>query len=128
VETFPALAGLLRITTKYQIQRPHAAIIEKLQSHWPSSLEKHDEKQATLRKHLLQKQQQQGAAVAENLVIHSASVISLLRECNYTSPDLLTPLFYDLSPQVWQFEALFSRVPYCTIVAFGHGTIYRRDE
>ena len=119
METFLALAGLLRIITKYQIQHPRAAIIGKLRSHWPSPLEKHDEKQATLRK----QQQQQGAAIAENLVVHSASVISLLRKRNYTSPDLLTPLFYDLSTGLAIWGSLF-KVP----VAFGHGTIYRRDE
>jgi hypothetical protein len=102
VETFPALAGLLRITTKYQIQRPRATIIERLQIQWPSSLEKHDEKQAALRERLLE-QQQQGGGVADNLSVHPASVIGVLRECNYTSPELLTPLFYDLSTRVWQF-------------------------
>jgi hypothetical protein len=50
VESFPALAGLLRITMKYQIQRPRAAIIESLKIQWPSFLEKH-QKQAALGKH-----------------------------------------------------------------------------
>jgi len=95
----------LRVATKYQIQRPRTAIIERLQIQWPSSLEKHDEKQAALRERLLQQQRQQGGGVAENLIVHPASVIGLLRECNYTSPELLTPLFYDLSTRVWQFEA-----------------------
>jgi hypothetical protein len=108
VESFPTLAGLLRIATKYRIQRPRTAIIERLQIQWPSSLEKHDEKQAAVHERLLHQQPQQGNGAAENLIVHPASVIGLLRECNYNNPELLTPLFYDLSTKVWQFEAPFT--------------------
>ena len=108
MESFSTVAGLLRIVTKYQIQRPRTAIIEWLQIQWPSSLEKHDEKQAAVRERPIQQQHQEGDDVAENFIVHPAGVIGLLRECNYNNPELLTPLFYDLSTKVWQFEAPFT--------------------
>ena len=45
-----------------------------------------------------------GAANAEeDLIVHPASVIGLLRECGYSDPQLLFPLFYALSRTTWQF-------------------------
>lgn len=40
----------------------------------------------------------------EYMVIHPATVIALLRECDYMSADLFAPLFYDLSTHLWQFS------------------------
>ncbi|PIL28926.1 hypothetical protein GSI_08973 [Ganoderma sinense ZZ0214-1] len=39
----------------------------------------------------------------EDLIVHPASVIGLLRECGYADPQLLFPLFYALSRTTWQF-------------------------
>ncbi|KAM5546012.1 hypothetical protein V8D89_000138 [Ganoderma adspersum] len=45
-----------------------------------------------------------GAANAEeDLIVHPASVIGLLRECGYADAQLLFPLFYSLSRTTWQF-------------------------
>ncbi|KAF8235508.1 hypothetical protein L208DRAFT_1256765, partial [Tricholoma matsutake] len=40
--TFPALASILRLSMKYQIERPQKAIFELLRREWPSTLEKYD--------------------------------------------------------------------------------------
>ena len=42
-------------------------------------------------------------SVEEDLIVHPASVISLLRSCGYTDASLLFPLFYALSCTTWQF-------------------------
>lgn len=97
VETFPRIAGLLRICTKYDVQRPRAAILERLRTEWPIALEKHDAKVEDLYRRL-----RMPGSVAEDLIVHPASVIALLRDCGYAGADLLTPLFYDLSTRVWQ--------------------------
>jgi len=97
VETFPRIAGLLRICTKYDVQRPRTAILERLRIEWPIALENHDAKVEDLYKRL-----RMPGGVAEDLVIHPAAVIALLRDCGYAGADLLTPLFYDLSTRIWQ--------------------------
>ena len=44
-----------------------------------------------------------GAAQKEDLIIHPASVIAVLRECGYRDAELLFPLFYALSRTTAQF-------------------------
>lgn len=102
VENLPALSGLLRLTTKYRVERPRVAILNRLRQEWPSSLAKHDEKMAEIAV-ARRARANPNTPLADDLTIHPTSVISLLRQCNYTSPDLLAPLFYDLSTRVWQF-------------------------
>lgn len=97
VETFPRIAGLLRICTTYDVQRPRSAILERFRVEWPISLEKHDAKIEDLYKRL-----RAPGNVAEDLIVHPASVIALLRDIGYSGTDLLAPLFYDLSTRVWQ--------------------------
>ncbi|KAI0356842.1 hypothetical protein OH77DRAFT_1423076 [Trametes cingulata] len=121
VETFPTLANLLRMATKYKVQRPCTDIISRIRAEWPSTLVQHDTKAAEARARLhklynsAQKQPagEQGPAYAgpahvpqpqqEDIIVHPAAVIALLRDCGYHDPDLLFPLFYALSRTTWQF-------------------------
>ncbi|KII91784.1 hypothetical protein PLICRDRAFT_173585 [Plicaturopsis crispa FD-325 SS-3] len=96
VETFPALAGLLRMSTKYQVLRPRDAILDRLRAEWPASLPAHDARKTAASAARL-------ANTSGALIFHPADVLALLRDCGYTSPDLLAPLFYDLSAGTWQF-------------------------
>ncbi|KAI0372570.1 hypothetical protein BV20DRAFT_903506, partial [Pilatotrama ljubarskyi] len=45
VETFPALANLLRMATKYKIHRPCTDIIARIRAEWPATLTQHDAKE-----------------------------------------------------------------------------------
>jgi len=102
--TFPALASILRLISKYQIERPRKAIFDLFRREWPSSLETYDAKMASQRVMMLA-----AGATPENFtVIHPATVIALLREYGYLSADLLAPLFYDLSTHMWQFATPIS--------------------
>lgn len=100
VESFPRIAGLLRICTKYDVQRPRTAILERMRAEWPIALEKHDAKVEDLYRRL-----RTPGSVAEDLIVHPSAVIALLRDCGYAGADLLTPLFYDLSTRIWQIGA-----------------------
>lgn len=80
------------MSTKYKVHRPRAALLDRLREEWPSTLSKHDIRTARL--------YSCGAST-----IHPARVISLLRECDYTSADLLTPLYYDLSNITQHFSS-----------------------
>ena len=97
--TFPALASILRLVMKYQIERPQKVIFELLRREWPSTLEKYDIKVNIERAAIAA----EGDSPEEYTIMHPTTVIALLRECGYVSADLLAPLFYDLSNQVWQF-------------------------
>jgi hypothetical protein len=103
-ENFPIIAGLLRMSTKYKLNRPRCAILDRLRLEWPSSLSKYDAKVASASNRACPPVE--GAAVIEDVSMHPASVISLLRECDYNSPDLLAPLFYSLSTFIPQFISL----------------------
>ncbi|KAL0958710.1 hypothetical protein HGRIS_014040 [Hohenbuehelia grisea] len=94
IETFPELAGLLRITTKYNLDRARALILARLRLEWPTTLAAHDIKRVAFAEKV--------RAQADDTIVHPAAVIALLRECGYTNMDLLAPLFYDLSTRVWQ--------------------------
>ncbi|KAF9490405.1 hypothetical protein BDN71DRAFT_1454254 [Pleurotus eryngii] len=97
VETFPSFAGLLRVTTKYKIERVRQLLINRLHEEWPSALDKHDAKVAAFSTRYLAQQNM------DDTIVHPASVIALLHDCAYTPPDLMGPLFYDLSKRTWQF-------------------------
>ncbi|KAL4262231.1 BTB domain-containing protein [Pleurotus pulmonarius] len=97
VETFPSFAGLLRVTTKYRIDRVRQLLINRLHEEWPSALDKHDAKVSAFSTRYLTQQNM------DDTIVHPASVIALLHDCSYTPPDLMGPLFYDLSKRTWQF-------------------------
>ncbi|KDQ56814.1 hypothetical protein JAAARDRAFT_194768 [Jaapia argillacea MUCL 33604] len=104
IETFPTLSAILRMSTKYGVEIPRQEILAKLREEWPSSLDKHDAKYAAFRLRINgQGQQNDPPLPVDDAIIHPAVVISLLRQCNYSDPDLLAPLFYDLSIRTWQF-------------------------
>lgn len=105
--TFPALASILRLSMKYQIERPQKAIFELLRREWPSTLEKYDAKMTAERATMAA----EGADPEEYTVIHPATVIALLRKCGYSSADLFAPLFYSLSTYLWQFANTVSPYP-----------------
>jgi len=92
------LAGLLRMSTKYKLERPRAAILDWLRLQWPSTLPKYEEKMASMSKRV-------GPSTEARLDLHPASIITLLHECDYDSPDLLVPLFYHLSTLITQFTS-----------------------
>ncbi|KAJ8520782.1 hypothetical protein ONZ45_g2412 [Pleurotus djamor] len=99
VETFPSFAGFLRVTTKYRVDRVRKLLLERLHQEWPSSYEQQLAKIASFSARYMARV----GLGAEDVIVHPASVIALLRDCNYTPPDLLAPLFYDLSTRTWQF-------------------------
>ncbi len=49
VETFPALATLLRMAKRYQIEKPCQDIVAHIHAEWPASLAQHDTKEAKLK-------------------------------------------------------------------------------
>lgn len=103
--------------TKYKIDRTCDDILQRIKQEWPRPLMEHDSKMLSARIQQAQNapyiaqngvnvpnpQYDANAAEQEDLIIHPGSVISLLRECGYDSPDLLAPLFYALSRGTWQF-------------------------
>jgi len=104
VENFPTLSALLRMSVKYQLDRPRPDIIRRIQEEWPVDLHSHDQKRAAFSAQLAQSCAANAAQHAqEDIIIHPASVIALLRECEYDAPDLFSPLFYALSRTTWQF-------------------------
>ncbi|KAI0761372.1 hypothetical protein BD413DRAFT_495714 [Trametes elegans] len=108
VETFPTLANVLRMARRYRIDRPCADIIARIRSEWPATLVQHNAKQSEASARLFQLysvagQPQEERKQEEDIIVHPASVIALLRECGYNDPDVLFPLFYALSRATWQF-------------------------
>jgi len=101
-ENFPTVAALLRTSTKYKLNRPRGAILELLRSEWPSTLPKYDAKAALAPRSVNPPAEE--SVFTKDLGIHPAGVISLLRECDYDSPDLLAPLFYSLSTCISKFS------------------------
>lgn len=97
------LAGLLRMSTKYNLERPRAAILDWLRLQWPSTLSKHDEKTASMSKRV--EPPTEAPVTVPDVDLHPASIIALLRSCNYDSADLLIPLFYHLSTLIAQFTS-----------------------
>ncbi|CCM04494.1 uncharacterized protein FIBRA_06674 [Fibroporia radiculosa] len=119
VENFTVLSGIFRMSSKYKIDRPRTDIIDRIQQEWPCLLEQHDAKYEAFRKRYEQTSSHisQGgqlvpnphydfavaAAAGEDIVVHPASVIALLREGGCNTPSILAPLFYALSCDTWQF-------------------------
>lgn len=127
------VATVLRMATKYKIERPCKDIIASIREQWPASLSRHDARDriptaampvhdkapAPGLAHHNEDVQQPAAGPSrhrnaphppprapsphEDLIVHPASVINLLRSCNQTSRSLLFPLFYALSCTTWQF-------------------------
>ncbi|KAI0708487.1 hypothetical protein C8Q76DRAFT_627189, partial [Earliella scabrosa] len=52
VETFPALATVLRMATKYNIERPCEDIVARIRAQWPATLSQHDAREAQHRAEL----------------------------------------------------------------------------
>lgn len=88
------------MSTKYELIRPRAVILDCLRSEWPYLLSNYDTKATSATKGV--DPLAWNPNVAEDN-IHPAGVISLLRECDYNSPDLLAPLFYSLSTLASKF-------------------------
>lgn len=116
VESAPLLSSILRMCTKYKIDRPCNDIIRRFRSEWPHKLVDHDAKTAALHEqqsraapYIVQNgvqvpnPQYDPNANEEDLIIHPGSVIALLRDCGYNTSEVLTPLFYALSRGTWQF-------------------------
>lgn len=82
---FSSIASLLRTSSKYEIRRPRDAILDLFRREWPSTLDLYDKKIAAR------------DPANEPDSVHPAAVIAVLRECGYSSPDLLVPLFYELT-------------------------------
>ncbi|KAL6304719.1 hypothetical protein BKA93DRAFT_749633 [Sparassis latifolia] len=116
VETYPALATLLCMTTKYQLARTRTEIIERIRREWPDTLTSHDTKMDERRrlhphpspflvmdgKVELNPLYNPTAAQHEELV-HPASVIALLRQTDCATPQVFAPIFYELSRCSWTF-------------------------
>jgi hypothetical protein len=112
VINFHHLTALLRVTTKYRMARCREEVLARLRLEWPATLPAHDVKVAAFGAGYHQQTNDvlahaampgQMAAPAEDLIVNPADVIALLRRCDYDEPDLLVPLFYDLSKRSWQF-------------------------
>ncbi|KAI0649710.1 hypothetical protein C8Q79DRAFT_1062187 [Trametes meyenii] len=115
VETFPTIANVLRMATKYRIERPREDIVARIRAEWPSTLAQHDAKETRVRAHLAKiyrdaetapgarQGQNPDASPEDDIIVHPAAVIALLRSCGYHDRDLLFPLFYALSRTTWQF-------------------------
>lgn len=95
------MSALLRTCTKYKLHRPKGAILDFLRSELPCTLVNYD---ANIAKGV-NPRADGAAAITENTGVHPAKMISLLRECDYSSPDLLVPLFYSLTTYIPQFTA-----------------------
>ncbi|CDO74323.1 hypothetical protein BN946_scf184570.g2 [Trametes cinnabarina] len=114
------------MATKYTINRPCTDILARIRAEWRATLAHHDAKEAENRARLArlygvadrsQSEPQHdaeeggrdqgegggGASHEEDIIVHPASVIGLLRQCGYNDPDLLFSLFYALSRTTWQF-------------------------
>ncbi|EKM57002.1 uncharacterized protein PHACADRAFT_254462 [Phanerochaete carnosa HHB-10118-sp] len=102
-ESFPLLSSLLQMCTKYEIERPRSEVIARIQANWPHDLAKHDAiVDARIRRYMNTHvhelpQNTLLCDVDEDMDLHPAAVISLLRQCGYTTPELLAALFYALS-------------------------------
>ncbi|KZT64974.1 hypothetical protein DAEQUDRAFT_814595 [Daedalea quercina L-15889] len=155
VVTFPVLANIFRMATKYRIGRARADILERIKEEWPFDLAKHDEKQnaktqaALRRKQEQQEQQRQAMAGApgalggaqldaailleqEELAVPPAAVITLLRDGGCADKEILAPLFYALSCSTWQLAlgALghrISQLPHADIERFITGLEHVRS-
>ena len=91
IENFPTLSGILRLAYKYRVARLQNDVLARLRAAWPSALDKHLARARALT--ALRASQPH----TEDLIVHPAAVIALLRSINCADNALLTALFYDLS-------------------------------
>lgn len=99
IENFPLLSSLLRMCTKYEIERPRQDIIARIEAEWPPDLAAHDALVDAQRHRyaLAHPHAPPPAFVYDDTAAHPASVLALLRACGHTSARTLAPLFYALS-------------------------------
>lgn len=113
---FSTIAGMLRLSNKYGLDRLKSDIISRLKKEWPASLSSHLEKNRAFTQKLTPAQPVQGQVPAplpvidvdQDLIVHPAAVIAVLREVKCTDAVLMTPLFYDLSRRIWQLAGATS--------------------
>ena len=100
---FPVLSRLLRMSTKYEVERPKAEVIKAIEATWPKDLAAHDSLEvARVARAIAAKPKDFPGGVwpayaADTRGMHPAAVIALLRECGYNSPQILSPIFYALA-------------------------------
>lgn len=108
---------MLRLSNKYALERLKSDILARLKKEWPASLTSHLDKNRAFTQKLAPAQPVPGQAppqalpvfdVDQDLIVHPAAVIAVLREVKCTDAVLLTPLFYDLSRRVWQLAGTTS--------------------
>ncbi|KAI0260009.1 hypothetical protein BC834DRAFT_832496 [Gloeopeniophorella convolvens] len=93
IENWPAVSGLLRTSTKYGLIRVRSDLLRLFAREWPTTLEAYLLKESSPR-----------PVDQEDLIVHPACVIALLRETGIDDQALLATLFYGLSRRVWQFS------------------------
>lgn len=117
-QTFHTLAHILRMATRYGIDRAAAEVVSCIRAEWPDGLIAHMTKHGrngdgTSSQPLAEPQPVQSTItsnarasdtassphrrVDSGTTVHPATVIALLRECGYSDATLLFPLFYALS-------------------------------
>lgn len=110
---------MLRLSHKYALDRLKADILSRLKKEWPASLASHLDKNRAFTQKLAPAppaQPVQGQApppaqvfdIDQDLIVHPAAVIAVLREVKCIDAILLTPLFYDLSRRIWQLAGTTS--------------------
>ncbi|KAF7976079.1 hypothetical protein HWV62_7640 [Athelia sp. TMB] len=87
-KTFPEVASLLRLCTKYQVGYLRHQLLRGLSRSWPSTLDQWEERE-------LKATDSHGIYAPRNVLAHPILVINLAREIN--APELLPSAFYDLS-------------------------------
>ncbi|KAA1471981.1 hypothetical protein DENSPDRAFT_149911 [Dentipellis sp. KUC8613] len=118
-ETFPKVAGVLRMSAKYGVARLRDAVVTLLKARWPSAPNEYTNLKGSLepREQESQAMLAQARARARTTLratpqatdqgcstIHPALVIALLREVKCGDTSLLAALFYDLSRRSWDLS------------------------
>ncbi|KAI0059933.1 hypothetical protein BV25DRAFT_1859661 [Artomyces pyxidatus] len=98
---FPLVSSLLRMSAKYRVPRLHDDLVARLRTAWPPTLPEHLAQWARAQAELLKPGR-------EDLIVHPAAVIALLRASACADTALLAALFYDLSRRVWQLGPPFT--------------------
>ena len=101
VETYPLVAATLKASVKYEATGICNDVIALVKENWPSLLYSHDCVEDSVQQFLTGLAPE--SANSQDILVHPASVIALLRKCNYNEPHRLFPLFYSLSRRTWQF-------------------------
>lgn len=94
---------MLRLSSKYGLDRLKTDILVRLKQEWPASLAGHLEKNRLFTQKITPSADGRAVYDADqDLIVDPAAVIALLREIQCTDVVLLAPLFYDLSRRIWQ--------------------------